>query len=345
LPPTQKEIALKLGVSQGLVSQILNGKWPARSPVHRHILQECKKLGYLPNHAASVLRTGRRKAWGLLFPSFTHLADFNRQIIQGIWETAYQNKHTLSVTCLQTPDPDTTEYMRLIREGRFDGVFMVYESEATQIPFEEIHRLGVTTVVANCPLPHQQTHCVYSDGEDGVYQAVKHLIEVHGRRKIAYVYRVKESWLTENRYAGYVRALTEFGIPIDEQLIFQEDKRFNYEQNGALAVKSFHERRIDFDAVYCPVDYIAFGAIGALQDFNKKMPDQVAVIGFDNHHLSDTCRPKLTTVHCDGVAMGRKAGEIMLDVLRNEEDQSTRRYKMPVSLVVRQSCGCGGVGD
>jgi DNA-binding LacI/PurR family transcriptional regulator len=93
------------------------------------------------------------------------------------------------------------------------------------------------------------------------------------------------------------------------------------------------------------VDYIAFGVIGALQDFNKKMPDQVAVIGFDNHHLSETCRPKLTTVHCDGVAMGRKAGEIMLDVLGNEEDQSTRRYKMPVSLVVRQSCGCVGVED
>ncbi len=341
MPPTQKEIAKKLGVSQGLVSQILNGKWPARSPVHRHILQECKKLGYLPNHAASALRTGRRKAWGLLFPSFSHLADFNRQIIQGIWETASQSKHTLSVTCFQTSGPDTTEYMRLIREGRFDGIFMVYESETTPIPFEEIHGLGVATVVANCPLPHPLSHCVYSDGEEGVYQAVKHLIEVHGRRRIAYVYRVQASWLMEYRYAGYVRALKEAKIDLDEELVFQHREGFNYEQLGAMAIRHFQDRGIKYDAVYCPADYAAFGAIGALHDYQIDLPGKVAVIGFDNHHLSETYRPTLTTLHCDGVALGRKAAEVMLDVRENESDKSIRRHILPVSLVVRQSCGCG----
>jgi LacI family transcriptional regulator len=341
---TQKQIAEKIGISQSLVSLILSGKRKVETKLHNQILEATQQLNYIPNHAALSLKTGRRQAWGLFFPSFGNLADFNRQIVQGIWEIASENAYTLSVTCLQSPEPDANEYMKFIREGRFDGIFMIYESEKRRIPFEEIHRLKVNTVVVNCPLPHELPHCVYSDGQDGVYQAVKHLIKDHNRKRIAYAFRDRNSWLMEDRFAGYLKALKEFDLPVDEKLIIPTDKNAGYEKNGEQAVEFLLKQGTSFDAIYCPADYIAIGAMGALHRREVKIPDEVAIIGFDNHHSSGALYPRLTTVGCDGVGMGQKAAQIMLETLDNEEDTSIRTFKMPVSLVVRESCGCVAQG-
>ncbi len=233
--------------------------------------------------------------------------------------------------------------MRMIREGRFDGLFLIYEDRNTHaaIPFEEIHRLGAATVVVNCPLPERTTNFVCTDGEAGVYEAVRHLIEVHGRRKIGYVFRDKDSWLMENRYAGYVRALSEFNLPVEEPLVQAIVPEMGYDRNGKNAVARWLKEGIEFDAVYCPADYIAFGVIGALQEAGIKVGEKVSVGGFDNFHLAESLWPGLTTVACDGVAMGRKAARIMLEVLDNKNDSPPQSFKVPVSLVVRQSCGCG----
>jgi DNA-binding LacI/PurR family transcriptional regulator len=341
MPPTQKDIAHRLGVSQGLISQVLLGKKQVRPEVHRQILQECRKAGYLPNHAAAALRTGRRHTWGVVFPSFSFLADFNRQIIQGLWEVAHEHHQSLSINCLESP-PSEAAYMRMIREGRFDGLFLIYEGKKIHatIPFEEIDRLGVATVVVNCPLPDQKTNFIFSDGEEGVYQAVRHLIEVHGRRKIGYVFRDQDSWLMENRYAGYVRALSEFNLPVEEPLVQPLDPEKGYDQNGKRAVAQWLREGIEFDAVYCPADYIAFGVVAALQEAGIRVGEKVSVGGFDNFHLSESLWPGLTTVACDGVAMGRKAAGMMLEALEQKKESPPQGFKVPVSLVVRQSCGC-----
>ncbi len=339
---TQKQIAHRLGVSQGLISQVLKGRKRVSPAVHDTILNECKKAGYLPNHAASVLRTGKRHAWGLVFPSFSFLADFNRQILQGMWEIAHEHQQSLSVNCLES-EPSQAAYMRMVRESRYDGLFLIYENINTHaaIPFDEIHRLGVATVVVNNPLPELMTNFVYADGEAGVYQTVRHLIEVHGRRKIAYVHRDPNSWLMEHRYAGYVRALSEFHLPVDEKLVHPFVQGVNYDQSGKNAVKKWLAEGTEFDAVCCPADYIAFGVIGALQEAGIPVGEKVSVVGFDNFHLAGSLWPGLTTVACDGVAMGRKAARTMLEIIENKDDQFNRSYMLPVSLVVRQSCGCG----
>jgi len=349
VPPTQKEIAKRLGVSQGLVSQILNGKWPARSRLHQHILRECERLGYLPNHAASALRTGRQRTWGVILPSFTWLADFNRQIVQGIWQIAQENSQSLSLMSIEGDEPDASEYMRQIRQGRFDGIFLFYagkENESTpDIPFEEINQLGVSTVVVNCPMRDGGVHHVYSDAENGVIQVVRHLVEVHNRRRIAYLCRNKHSWLMEDRYRGYVRGHEELGMTVDPALTVDLRSTGSYESDAEALVEELLARGASFDAIVTPMDYVGIPAIGALQDHGIRVPQDVSVTGFDDFHLCAGIRPRLTTVRCDGVEMGRKAAQMMLGVLEEKDNPAIRKFAIPTSLVVRESCGCGRISD
>jgi len=341
LPPTQKEIAKRLGVSQGLVSQILNGKWPATSEIHQHILRECQRLGYAPNHAASALRSGKKHAWGMVVPSFEWLADFNRRIVSGIWEVAHENQQSLSIISMDNPDPQ--DYTRQIRQGRFDGIFVFYNGDDAghMIPFEEIQAIGIPMVVVNCPMRTDRTHYVCSEARDGVRQAVRHLIEVHGRKRIAFLWRDRQSWLFEDRYMGYLDAHHETGLAVDPALTQEFVELGRYEKNTKAIVDTLLERGISFDAICTPMDYTAISVLGYLQDRGIRVPADVSVTGFDNHHLSESVRPRLTTVFCDAPEMGRQAAKIMLDVLKNKEDRSIRKATIPTQLVVRQSCGCG----
>lgn len=339
----QKDIAERLGVSQGIVSHILSGRRKVRTDLHKRIVRESKRMGYVRNHAAAALRTGRRNTWGVILPRFSFMADFNRQIVQGMWEVASANRMSLSVAALESEYPDEMVFMQQIREGRFDGLFLFYEGdnkEDNQVPFEEIKRHGVATVVVNCPLYHDRTNYVCSDGENGMYQAVKHLIEVHHRRRIAYVCRAQTSWVMEDRFKGYVRALKEAGLPLNSDLIWNLLSTGSYERDAEIAVNELLARGVEFDAVCAPMDYAAIPTMSALKDHEIRVPEDVSVTGFDDYHLCNGVRPRLTTVHCDGVAMGRKAGQIMLDILANPKDKTIRKSVIPTSLVIRESCGC-----
>ncbi|NLX05236.1 MAG: LacI family transcriptional regulator [Phycisphaerae bacterium] len=341
---TQKQIADRLGVSQSLVSQILNGKRTVSSKLHRRIVQEGERLGYQPNHSAQALRTGRRRSWGILVPDFSFLADFNRQIVQGLSEVASANDHAVSIACLSGPRAEEEDYLKVVRGGRFDGVFLIYEGRASRPPFERIVRLGAMPVVINCPLGDEAVPHVCSDGEGGVYEAVRHLIDVHGRRRIAFVNRCRESWVMEDRYRGYERALLDAGLAVDDALVEPMVEGLSYEGHGERAVRRLVETGVEFDAIYCAADYIAMGVLAGLHDHGIAVPQRVAVVGFDNFHLTACTRPRLTTVACDGIAMGRRAGRMMLEILDGGHERVARSVRLPVSLVVRESCGCGKAG-
>ena len=338
---TQKEIARNLGISQALVSQVLSGRRKVATHLHEQILQEGKRLKYQPNHAALSLRTGRQRVWGLLIPSFSHLGNFNRQVVQGIWEVAERNRHSVSVTCFEGENSAQADIMRLLQEGRFDGLFMVYESDTSHISYERIQEMGVPLVVVNCPLSNPRTHVVCSDGSGGVCGAVRHLIDDHNRRRVAYLSRVDDSWLMEDRYAGYLRALEEADIAFDERRVYHHDPLMTIEDNCELAIAGLLDSRVPFDAVYCPTDYFAFSTMAALQRRGLRVPDDVAVIGFDDHPISAGTNPRLTTIRCDGFEMGRTSARIMIEALHNNKPLEIQRIRMPVSLVRRESCGCG----
>jgi LacI family transcriptional regulator len=298
----------------------------------------------MPNHAASALRSGKKHAWGMVVPGFDWLADFNRQIVSGIWEVAHENQQSLSIISMNNPNPE--DYTRQIRQGRFDGIFVFYNGDdaGRPIPFEEIQAMDIPTVVVNCPMQVERTHYVCSDARDGIRQAVRHLIEVHGRKRIVFLGREKRSWLMEDRYQGYLDAHRETGLDLDPTLTQDFIELGSYDKDTKAAIDALFQRGVSFDAICTPMDYSAISAMGNLLDRGIRVPQDVPVTGFDDHHLCEGVRPKLTTVFCDAPAMGRKAAQIMIDVLENKKDQTIRKFKVPTKLIVRQSCGCVAAG-
>jgi DNA-binding LacI/PurR family transcriptional regulator len=216
-------------------------------------------------------------------------------------------------------------------------LFLTEDDCDRRIAYKAIQEQGCKAVVLNCPYPSGSADYIYTDGSGGICEAVRHLIEVHGRRHIAFVYRSEKSKLMEDRYAGYLRALKTCGLEFNEKLVYHLVHGASYEENAAIAVRNLIASGEPFDAVVCPADYIAIPVLGELQDREIKVPESVSVVGFDDHHLSGSIRPRLTTIHCDGVEMGRHAAKMMLEAV---VDQPIKSEVLPASLVVRQSCGC-----
>jgi DNA-binding LacI/PurR family transcriptional regulator len=343
---TIQAIASQLGVSTCTVSRVMNNTPGSgiSAKTRERVLTEIDRLGYMPQYAASVLRSGRKHAWGVVVPSFDWLADFNRKIVSGIWEVAHERQQSLSIISMDNPNPQ--DYTRHIRQGRFDGIFVFYNGDTGEetVPFEDIQAQGIPVVVVNCRIRYEGIHNVYSDGRDGICQVVRHLIEAHGRRRIAFLGHERHHWILEDRYQGYLDAHRQTGLPIDPALTQDYIELGSYEKSSQGTVAALIERGVQFDAICTPMDYMAISVLGDLYDRGIRVPQDVSVTGFDDHHMCQAVRPKLTTVFSDAPAMGRQAARVMLDVLENTEDTSIRKFKIPTRLVVRQSCGCVAAG-
>jgi LacI family transcriptional regulator len=334
---TQKEIAAYLSISQGLVSDVLTGRRKVTTPLHRKIMEMSKEHGYEANHAARSLRTGRQRAWNVVFTSFVALADFNRSIIQGIAKVALEQGFSISISTLDDV-MGVDGFVRGLREKRFDGVFILEDIRKVKDQLDYIVDLDVSSVIVNCPLLDERFSCVYSDGAEGVYRATRHLIEDCGRRKVSAFFYADDSALMEDRYRGFLQAHKDLGVMPGPKFRRPEySPELGYEGFGETSKALLREHCGEFDAVVCPGDYLAVNVMSALIDLGLQVPKDVSVVGFDDLPLASTVRPQLTTVACDGIAMGAAAAQVMVESISHPELREVKHVKIPTSLVLRQS--------
>lgn len=334
---TQKEIAAHLSISQGLVSDVLTGRRKVTTPLHRKIMDVSREHGYEANHAARSLRTGRQRAWNVVFTSFVALADFNRSIIQGIAKVALEYGFSISISTLDDV-MGVDGFVRGLREKRFDGVFILEDIRKVKEQLDYIVDLDVSSVIVNCPLLDERFSCVYSDGAEGVYRATRHLIQDCGRRRVSAFFYDDDSALMEDRYRGFLQAHDELGVEPGPK--FRRPAyipELGYEGFGETSIALLREHYGEFDAVVCPGDYLAVNVMSALIDLGLRVPRDVSVVGFDDLPLASAVRPQLTTVACDGIAMGTAAAQVMVESILHPESRKVKHVKIPTSLLVRQS--------
>jgi len=339
----QKTIAKRLNVTQSIVSQVINGRRRPTTELHRRILAEWRQLGCVTNSAARTLRTGRTHSLALVLPDFGYLADFNRQVVEGMWERATRDGYSLLITSMERRGSEMLDYLSMARNRQVDGMFFMQEHDLDLIDLNELDRAGLVSVFVNCPLAKPQALCVSMQGDQGVADAVSHLIETHGHRRIAYTYRDMDSPLSENRYEGYRRALLKHGLELEEQLVFQMMAGVDYEPHGAAAADWYLNNDRPVDAFVCVADYVAIGLISRLREHGVAVPDDVAVIGFDDVRQAAYNHPPLTTVACDGREMGRRSVELMIRQIERDSSEprdTPHRNALPTRLIVRSSCGC-----
>jgi len=330
---TIRHIAKLAGVSRSTVSRVINDHPNVSPETREQVLQVVAETGFHPDPVARSLSSRRVDIIGLVIPLAVQSLfedPFFPRLMQGISQGCNSHDHTLALFLLHSPEEEAKIYARIARRQLLDGVIvtstragdpLIPQLTANRIPFVMHGR-------------HEDPGVSFIDVDNatGAYTAVTHLIRL-GRRRIGLISGPSVSLAAEDRKRGYLKALLERRVPVDEGLMVRGDftETSSYEAMQRLL-------RREPDAVFVASDSMAMGALRALREAGKRVPDDVAVVGFDDLPQAATADPPLTTVRQPIQRAGALAVEMLIDILENGAEPA-RRIILPTQLVIRASCG------
>jgi DNA-binding LacI/PurR family transcriptional regulator len=332
--PTSRDIADIAGVSQATVSRALRNSPLVREETRQKIQKIARDLNYFVNRNAAGLRTHHSNTIALLLfdDSDTKMNLFFLSMLDSITRSAARLGYDVLVSLQQLTDDWHIEYKA---SHRADGLILLGYGDYADYR-EKLAALAAanTRFMIWGPLADEQPgHSIGCDNASGGYEAASHLLGL-GRRRIAYIgHRARRSPEHAARYAGYAKALREAGLEPDDDLHVPAD---NSETQGYQAVQQLIKHGKSFDALFASTDMIAIGAMRAIQDAGLRVPEDVAVVGFDDMPLAAYVTPALTTVQQNAELGGDALVEGIVSLI---EGDSIESRLMAPKLIVRDSCG------
>lgn len=327
---TIQDIAQHLSLAVSTVSKALND-YPDVSPDTRsRVLDAAQALGYHPSAAARSLRRQRTDKIGFLFNfPITTISEYVSKLITGaIIATEREGYHLVLYPLLENQLENLT---RICRTREIDGLLVLNRAGIEQT-LAVLKQEAIPFVLVDRRAEPPDISYVSSDHYHGALLVMRHLIDL-GHKRIGYTHRPLLGLTNRDRLAGYKHALEEAGLPFDETLVAttEIDLRSGYDAMNRL---------LDLPepptAVFAIHDLIARECLRAATDRGLRVPEDVAIVGFDNWHFSETTRPPLTTVHTPQTEIGRLATETLLDRVV-APNQPPARLTLSVELIVRQS--------
>lgn len=336
MSPTLEEVARLAGVSRSTVSRVVNDQPNVRPEVRERVWQVAREVGYQPHAAARSLVTSRTHVIGMVIPKAvtTLFTDpFFSLLLRGATEACNSHQYQLMLS-LFTSNADQQEiYQRILRSGYLDGAVMASASlEDPLIPNLLRDRIPFVSVGR---YPNKPVHYVDADNVNGARMAVEHLIRL-GHRRIATITGPLAMIAGQDRLTGYRQALQARGIPVEEELIVEGDFT---EASGTAGMQRLLP--VSPSAVFVASDMMAIGVLKALRQADRQVPQDIALVGFDDIPIASAIEPALTTVRQPIERMGSMAVDVLLSVLETspEEESPAHRIVLPTELVIRASCG------
>lgn len=329
--PTQKDIARLAQVSQATVSLVLNGISDASVPrvTQLKVLHAAKSLGYVPNRVAQSLRTQQTKTLACIVPDITN--PFYPALERGAQKSAESNGYDVLIYNTDGLLAKERRCLDRLLEGRVDGVIGVF-FHITAVDLRPLleRQIGVVRIEANPkkigPWPLDN---LFVDNVGGAKAATQYLIQ-RGHRRIAMI--AGAGGPERNRVSGYLQALNEAGL--EPQLVSHGD--FNEESGYRLTKEILSGARPT--AIFAGNDLMAFGAMSAIREAQLTIPDDMAVMGFDDIFAARFVTPPLSTINQFQYELGRIAAEMVLERINKlPADASGRQRQMPFEVVKRQS--------
>lgn len=326
---TIKDVAKKANVSIATVSRILNNKPGYTKETEEKVLQVIQELGYHPNGIARGLISKRTHTIGVLVPQISSM--LMSKFIQGIEQAAHEYGSSVIVCHTESKGEKTQKYLQLLQEKQVDGI--VFTSEVfTQDHYQIIKDTNKPVVLLSTesydfPIPH-----VKVNDRHAAYSATEYLIE-KGHRKIGMVSGSRSDIIAgQPRIDGFIMAMNTYQLPVKDEWIVPIG--FNFEE-GVKGFSQLIDQFPDMTAVVAASDEVALGVLSAAYNRNISVPEQLSVIGYDNLRIAEMSTPALTTVSQPAVEMGKKAAELVFQML--ETNIPVKSYIFPHKIVERQS--------
>jgi DNA-binding LacI/PurR family transcriptional regulator len=331
-----RDVARLAGVSPGTASRVLSGSsYPVSSQARRRVEEAAESLHYVANSAARALVTGRTEIIGAIVHDITD--PFFSAVVRGLQDAAVANG---LVVLIGNDDRDAGKlqrYLTMMVSQKPAGVVLVggqlREPAATLRVAQAVQQLrdqGVPVVAVGryeLDIPH-----VEIDDASAAKQAVTHLLEL-GHRRIAFVGGPLNSTTVEDRYAGYVAALSHAGIPVADDLVMQTAMTLAGGTSGAERLIAWGVR---FTAVFAASDEVAYGVVSGLRAGGLSVPAEVSVVGLNDVPMSAHTDPPLTTIHIPARELGSAAWRLLEAEWTTDGEQNADR-RLPFELVVRAS--------
>ncbi len=331
---TLSDVAAAAQVSRATASRVLTGDDKVGAKYRSAVLSAAERLGYVPNRAARSLRTRRSGSIGVVLaePSAVVFGNpFFGQLLSGIAQEL--NERDLQLTLfLPQNERDERRLQSYLASGHVDGVLLTFYQDRDPI-YDQLARNGIPVVVNARPLyGSSPVSYVDADNDGGAALAVEHLLE-QGCRSIATIAGPLGTSAGAERLTGYRRALERAGIPPDEDLIRVGD--FTTPSGRELTIALLTERP-DVDGIFIAGELMAYGVLNALHRLGRRIPQDVAVVSFDDLPGAATTDPPLTSVHQPVEQMGQEMTRLLLAQL-DDDSHVPRQVILGTHLVVRES--------
>jgi LacI family transcriptional regulator len=332
--PTISDVARQAGVSTVTVSRVINGEPNVNAATRAKVQAAVADLGYLPNVAARSLRSKRTHTLALLVPDITNV--FWTTVARGVEDAAQALGYSV-LLCNTDENPDKqARYLQVVASQRVDGVIIApYNADAANL--HQLAGRAIPTVIVDRRVEGWDVDSVCGDSVSGAAALVRHLIGV-GHRRIAVISGPRGASTADDRVAGYCRALADAGLPLDPALIKRGEFRAASGETLAGELLDAAEGAAP-TAVFAANNAIALGVARALAKRNRRVPQDVALVCFDDLPETALLFPFLTVVVQPAYEMGVHAAQLLLDRLKSAEPLSPRHIVLPARLIIRYSCG------
>lgn len=333
-----RDIAKAANVSVSTVSKALNGYIDVNKETRKKIMKIAVDMDYLPNIMASALITKKTNTIGIFFgdkinSGFDH--PFFNDLINSIKDVAGQEGYDILI--FANRKKETNSYKTICYERGVDGVILILTGEKrTDRNIYELSESIPAVHIDSFIYKKNLVNFVESDNETAAMEATEHLVKL-GHKKILKIAGDRVANATYERIRGYKKALKKYGLPVEEQFIKYGE--FSKAKAKEITHEFFKGER-DVTAIFASSDMMAFGAIEALKDMDIRVPEDIAVVGFDDITIARLYKPALTTVHQQGYKMGEEAAKMLISIIRGERNhRAPENIRIPARLVVRESCG------
>ncbi|MFE4964594.1 LacI family DNA-binding transcriptional regulator [Streptomyces sp. NPDC056660] len=331
-PPTIHDVAREAGVSRGTVSRVLNGGHYVSPAAQEAVNDAIRRTGYVVNRHARSLITGRSDSVGFLLtePQERFFEDPNFNVLLSGCTQALAGHDIPLLLMLAGTKDERRRITRYISAGHVDGVLLVSSHSGDPVA-EELRAAGVPLVACGKPIGlGSKVSYVAADDRDGARDMVRHLLSL-GRRRIGMITGPLDTPGGVERLAGYQEVLTEAGVEIDESLIVSGDYS---RASGEAGAERLLAQAPDLDAVFVASDLMAQGVLTVLQRAGKRVPDDIAVGGFDDSPVATTVSPALTTIRQPWDRISTEMVRVLLAQIGGEDPAAVI---LPTELVRRES--------